>query len=82
MVQDFRAQLVTDKVKVDEAAFTKDLDFVKAMIQFEIDNALFGVADARRRLVAADPQAQVALSEFDEARKLTELSRGASRPAQ
>ena len=28
------------------------------MIRFEIDNALFGVADARRHLIAVDPQAQ------------------------
>src|SRR4051812_2858521 len=35
MVADFREQLKTDKVKIDEDAFKKDLDFIKAMIRFE-----------------------------------------------
>ena len=46
------------------------------MIRFEIDTALFGVSDAWRHLVGADPQAQAGLAEFGEAVKLTELSRG------
>ena len=37
------------------------------MIRYEIDNALFAVEDARRHLVAVDPQAQYALSLFGEA---------------
>ena len=45
------------------------------MIRFEIDNAVFGIADARRHLIGADPQAQAALQAFGEAQKLTELSR-------
>jgi hypothetical protein len=76
MVADFREQLKNDHVRVDEAAFTKDLDFIKAMIRFEIDNALFGVADARRHLVQVEPQAVAAMSVFGEATKLTELSKG------
>jgi len=75
MVADFREQLKTDKVKIDEEAFTKDLTFIKAMIRFEIDNAVFGIADARRHLIGVDPQAQAALAQFGEAQKLTELSR-------
>jgi len=62
-------------VKIDEEAFTKDLTFIKAMIRFEIDNAVFGIADARRNLIGVDPQAQAALAQFGEAQKLTELSR-------
>ena len=77
MVADFREQLKTDHVRIDEAAFTKDLEFIKAMMRFEIDNAVFGIADARRHLIGADPQAQAALSMFGEAQKLTELSKGA-----
>ena len=46
------------------------------MIRFEIDNALFGIADARRHLIQVDPQAQAALATFGEAIKLTELTRG------
>ena len=74
MIADFRAQLATDKVKMDEDAFKTDDAFIHAMIRFEIDRQLFGLADARRHLVAVDPQAQVALTLFGEAQKLTELS--------
>src|SRR3989442_216127 len=38
MVADFREQLKADKVKIDDDAFTKDFDFIKAMLRFEIDN--------------------------------------------
>jgi carboxyl-terminal processing protease len=75
MVADFKAFLQTDKVKIDEAAFTKDLDFIKAMIHFAIDEGIFGVAEAQRNLISRDPQAQFALAQFGEAVKLTELAR-------
>jgi len=76
MMADFREQMKADHVRVDEESFAKDLEFVKAMIRFEIDNALFGVSDARRHLIQADPQAVAALTMFGEALKLTELSKG------
>jgi len=76
MVADFREQMKSDKLKIDEDAFTKDAEFIKAMIRFEIDNAVFGIADARRHLIGVDPQAQAALTMFGEAQKLTELSKG------
>jgi carboxyl-terminal processing protease len=76
MMADFRDQLTADHVRIDEDGFKKDLEFIRAMIRFEIDNALFGIADARRHLIQTDPQAQAALSTFGEAVKLTELSRG------
>jgi carboxyl-terminal processing protease len=76
MVADFREQLKSDHVRIDDAAFGQDLDFIRAMIRFEIDNALFGIADARRHLVQADPQAVAAMGVFNEALKLTELSKG------
>jgi carboxyl-terminal processing protease len=76
MMADFREQLKNDKVKIDEAAFAKDNEFIKAMMRFEIDNAVFGIADARRHLISVDPQAQAALSMFGEAQKLVELSKG------
>ena len=40
----------------------KDLAFIRAMIRYDIDLALFGVAEARRHLIEADPQAQFALA--------------------
>jgi carboxyl-terminal processing protease len=77
MVADFREQLTSDHVRIDEDGFKKDAEFIRAMIRFEIDNALFGIADARRHLIQVDPQAQTALTTFGEALKLTELSKGA-----
>jgi carboxyl-terminal processing protease len=79
MVTDFRKQLDADKITIDEDAFKKDETFIRAMIRFEIDRALFGMADARRHLIGVDPQAQVALTEFGEAQKLTELSRASTK---
>jgi carboxyl-terminal processing protease len=79
MIADFREQLTKDHVRIDEEGFSKDLEFIKAMIRFEIDNQLFGVADARRHLVAVDPQAQLALQQFGEAQKLTDASRGVTK---
>ena len=79
MLADFREQVTADRIRIDEDSFKKDLDFIKAMIRFEIDNALFGIGDARRHLIAVDPQAQVALQMFGEAQKLTELSRSGTK---
>ena len=45
------------------------------MIRFRIDEAVFGIAEARRHLVMVDPQAQAALALFGEAQRLTELSK-------
>jgi carboxyl-terminal processing protease len=81
MVADFREQLGTDKVKMDEDGFKKDIDFIRAMIRFRIDEVVFGIADARRHLIGVDPQAQTALSMFGEAQKLTELNKGAKKIA-
>jgi len=76
MVADFKDQLKADHLRMDDAGFTKDIEFIKAMLRFEIDNALFGIADARRHLVRVDPQAVAAMAVFGEAVKLTELTKG------
>jgi len=81
MVADFREQLNADKIKIDEDAFKKDLEFIRAMIRFRIDEVLFGIADARRHLIGVDPQAQAALAAFGEAQKLTELNKGSKKIA-
>jgi carboxyl-terminal processing protease len=75
MVADFKKSLQKEKIKVDEAAFQKDTDFIKAMIHYEIDVALFGISEAQKNLIAKDPQAQFALTQFPDAVKLTELAR-------
>jgi carboxyl-terminal processing protease len=75
MIGDFRASLQAQRIKIDEEAFAKDEAFIRAMIHYDIDLALFGVEEARRNLVMKDPQAQFALTQFTEAEKLTELAR-------
>jgi carboxyl-terminal processing protease len=76
MIADFKVFLQNDqKLKVDEEAFAKDTDFIKAMIHYEIDDALFGANERQKNLFARDPQAQFALAQFGEAVKLTELAR-------
>jgi carboxyl-terminal processing protease len=72
-IADFRAFLEKEKVKIDEEAFAKDTEFMKAMIRYSIDLALFGVSEARKNLFARDPQAQYALQLFPEAARLAEL---------
>jgi carboxyl-terminal processing protease len=79
MVAEFRTQLETNRLKIDEAAFAKDLTFIKAMMRYRIDEALFGIADARRHLIGVDPQAQGALAMFGEAEKLGGVARPGSR---
>jgi carboxyl-terminal processing protease len=79
MLQDFRAQLATQKIAVDEEGFKTDLAFVKSMIHYEIDLALFGVEEARRNLILQDPQARFGLNQFGEAQRLTELARNTPR---
>ena len=79
MVALFREHLNGERIRIDEDNFRQDLDFIKAMIRLRIDEALFGVAEARRRLVNIDPQAQLAISMFGEAEKLSGLGKGGTR---
>ena len=81
MVAELRAQLMEDKIKIDEDAWAKDLPFIKAMIRFAIDETDFGLSTARRHLISVDPQAQLALSLFGEAQRLTELRKTPQKPA-
>jgi carboxyl-terminal processing protease len=82
MMKEFRDQLKTDKIKIDEDALKKDGDFIQAMVRFRIDEVLFGMAAARRHLIAVDPQAQAALAQFGEAQKLTQLARASTKVGQ
>jgi carboxyl-terminal processing protease len=75
MVDEFKAFVIGRNTRMDEDAWSKDLDFIRAMIRYEIDQAVFDVATARQHLVAADPQARYALGRFGEAQRLVELSR-------
>ena len=75
MLSEYKASVKMAKITIDEASFTKDDAFIRAMIHYDIDLALFGVEEARRNLIAKDPQAQFALQQFPDAVKLTELAR-------
>ncbi len=79
-LEDFRGYLKAQKVKIDDAAFTKDAEFMKAMIHYSIDLALFGVSEARKNLFVRDPQAQFALQLFPEAAQLAQLRRAKASP--
>lgn len=76
MLQDFKEYARTQTVAFDEAAFKADLEFIQAMIRYEIDVAVFDVATARRHLLDKDPQAQHALGLFGEAESLLKAARG------
>jgi carboxyl-terminal processing protease len=75
MLADFKESLKTQRIVMDEASFTKDDSFIRAMIHYDINLALFGVSEARRNLISKDPQAQFALSQFPDAVRLTQLAR-------
>jgi carboxyl-terminal processing protease len=67
---EFRSWLVEDGARIDEAAFTADRAFIKAMIRYEVDVDLFGVEEARRNLSSVDPQVQAALGYLGAAAEL------------
>jgi carboxyl-terminal processing protease len=75
MLEEFREHVKKSKLKIDEAAWQKDREFLRAMIRYEIDLDLFGVAQARKNLAGTDPQLQFALGLFPEAEKLTQLTK-------
>ena len=81
MVADFKQMLLDQKVRIDEESWAKDIDFIKAMLHYEIDDALFGTNERQKNLLGRDPQAQFALAQFPDAVKLTELTknRGATK---
>jgi carboxyl-terminal processing protease len=73
MVAEFRDHVEKSRVRIDEAAWQQDLQFIRAMLRFEIDIDLFGVEVARRNLARQDPQLQHALTLFPEAEALMRL---------
>lgn len=75
MLADFKKYVESKRVKMDEAAWTQDTAFIRAMVRFEIDSAVFGMGVARRRLLEVDPQAQHALGLFPKAEQLLTLSK-------
>ena len=80
MLDDFVAFLEQERLTVDREELKADETFVRALIRYHIDLALFGVLDARRHLLKFDPQAIYALGLFADAKALTVLSQS-GRPA-
>ena len=74
MLDRFEAHVESRGLTVDEEMFAADVDFIRAMIHYEIDKDLFGEIEARRNLFGRDPQAQHALTLYDEATALLRLS--------
>ena len=72
---EFRAQLESRRLTIDEEAFAADQVFIRAMMHYEIDLALFSLDEARRNLTASDPQAQFAITLFQDAERLLNVSR-------
>jgi carboxyl-terminal processing protease len=70
MLAEFREVAAKTPLKFDEAAWQTDREFIRAMIQKEIDLDLFGASTAYRNLSRRDPQMQFALTLFAEARQL------------
>jgi carboxyl-terminal processing protease len=75
MLKEFKDHVQKQHVKIDEAAWEKDKEFLRAMVHMEIDIDLFGMAQARKNLAKADPQLHYALGLFPEAEKLTQLTK-------
>jgi carboxyl-terminal processing protease len=75
MLAEFKKLVQQSPIPFDEAAWTSDLEFIKAMIRREIDIDLFGVAVAYKNLARRDPQLQFALTLFPEAQQLLNMSR-------
>jgi carboxyl-terminal processing protease len=75
MVAEFKEHVKTTGIKLDETAWQQDLPFIKAMMRFEIDSDLFGVAVASENLAKVDPQLQFSLGLFAEAEQLLQLGR-------
>ena len=55
MVEDFKKFVISRNTKMEEDAWNKDLDFIRAMIRFEIDQAVFDIATARQHLIDRRP---------------------------
>jgi carboxyl-terminal processing protease len=75
MVADFKKFVASKNWKIEEDAWTKDVEFIRAMIRYSIDEVVFDMATAKQHLITADPQAKFAISKFSEAEKLLELKK-------
>lgn len=70
ILAEFKQYVVAQRMKMDDAAFAADAAYIKAMIHYEVDVDLFGLEEARRQLMAVDPQAKFAIGFLVEAKAL------------
>jgi len=75
MVAEFKEHVKSTGLKIEEPLWQQDLPFIKAMMRFEIDSDLFGIAVASENLAKVDPQLQYGLTLFGEAEQLLNLGR-------
>ena len=73
LVAEFREHVTQTGMPIDESSWQQDLPFIKAMIRYEIDLDLFGLAVASENLAKVDPQLQFSLTTFPEAEQLLQL---------
>ena len=70
LLDEFKTHVRERGLTVDDKAFTEDIAFIRAMMRYQIDEALFSVEEARRNLFDVDPQTQRAGMLFEEAERL------------
>lgn len=75
LLEEFKAHVRGRGLTVDDEAFVEERAFIRAMLRYQIDEALFSVEEARRNLFDVDPQTQRARTLFEEAERLLEGSR-------
>ena len=75
MVADFKKFVVARPVKIEEDAWAKDVEFIRAMIRYAIDEQVFDIATAKQHLITVDPQAKFAISKFPDAEQLLTLKK-------
>jgi carboxyl-terminal processing protease len=75
MVADFKTFVTSKNFKIEEESWTKDLEFIRAMIRYAVDESVFDIATAKQHLITVDPQAKFAVSKFPDAVALLELKK-------
>jgi carboxyl-terminal processing protease len=75
MVADFKKFVISKNARIEEDSWTKDVEFIRAMVRYAIDESVFDIATAKQHLITTDPQAKYAISQFPEAERLLTLKK-------
>ncbi len=65
LLEEFKAHVRCRGLAIDDESFAEDGEFIRAMINYEIDVALFSVEEARLNLFDVDPQTHLAATLFE-----------------